>query len=215
MENHKKNFTEKFKDTVPFDPGYSKLAFSFIENITFTNQEYSKLKADHQKKFWLSKMEPTIIELINKSTSFYLGCLLWGGFIRYRFKDDPKEITGNTTKKLSEKEIQELDCAAEAKVIAQYIEIFDRDCKYFLKRPAKISLPIKNILENYIEFAKINENFKNTSKTNDVKLPKALLYFENMTNEQLDKLCENIYATIESGKIENLLKIEAEINKTT
>lgn len=201
------NISEKFKDTIPFDPGYSALSFSFIGNIALANQEYSKLKADHQKKFWLSKMEPTIVELINKSTSFYLGCLLWGGFIRNRFKDAPKNVSGNTTKELSQKELQELDCAAEAKAILNYIESFDRDCKYFLKRPAKISAPIVDVLENYIEFAKINENFKNVSTTNDVKLPHDLSHFEKLTNQQLDKLCEDIYATIASGKIENLLEI--------
>lgn len=197
-----------FKNNVPFDPGFSQLSFSFIENIQVVNNEYSKLKAAHQKKFWLMKFEPTIIELINKCSAFYLGCLLWGGFIHNRFKDNPREIDGNNTKNLSVEEQQELDCAIEAKAILQYLESFDRDCKFFLKRPAKFPSIIKDILKNYVEFAQINNNFLGVNKTDDIKLPKILEHFNNFSNPQLDNLCEKIYSAIDSGKIEALLEID-------
>lgn len=121
-----------FDKNVPFDPGFSPLSFSFIENINIVSQDYNRLKANHQKKFWLLKFEPTLIELINKSSAFYLGCMLWGGFIHERFKDNPKEISGNNTKGMSEKELKELDCASESKAILKYIDNINRDYKYFL-----------------------------------------------------------------------------------
>lgn len=196
-----------FDKSVPFDPGYSKISFSFIEEIAYVTEGYNQIRANHQKKFWLAKFEPTIIELINKSSAFYLGCMLWGGFLHYRFKNEPKEISGNNTNKMSEKEIQELDCALEAKAILKYIENFDRDCKYFLKRPAKIEPITKEILENYIEFAAINNNFAGVNSTNNIKLPKIIEHFNDLSNEQLDNLCEKIYTIIESGRIEKLLDL--------
>lgn len=197
----------KFGKTIPFDPGFSNISFSFIENIQVANQEFNKLKANHQKKFWLTKFEPLIIDFINNNAAFYLGCILWGAFIYYRFKENPKEISGNATKELNEKELQELDCAKEVKATIEYMKIFDRDCKYFLNRSANIPQLTKEILENYIEFAQLNDNFKNTFKTNDVKLPKAVEHFEHLSIEQLDELYKEIYNAINSNKIETLLKI--------
>lgn len=197
----------KFDTTVPFDPGFSAISFSFIENIEVAKREFSQLKVSHQKKFWLMKYEPVIVEFIEKSTAFYLGCMLWGSFIHFRFKDSPKAITGNTTDELNTVELKELDCATEAKAILEYIKSFDRDCKYFLGRSAKIAPVIKEILENYVEFAGINNNFIGVKTTNDIKIPNAFTHFEKMTPEQLDELCQNIYSVIDSNKIENLLKI--------
>ena len=196
-----------FDKSVPFDPGYSRISFSFLEQISYITANYQQLKATHQKKFWLAKLEPSIIESIDKSSAFYLGCMLWGGFIHSRFKDSPKEILGNNINKMSESELQDFDCAVEVKAILEYIESFNRDCKYFFQRPAKISPVIKEILENYIEFAQINNNFIGITNTSDIKLPKALDYFKNLSNEQLDALCDKIYAAIDLGKIEKLLDI--------
>lgn len=198
---------KNFDKSVPFDPGFSQISFSFIENIKAADADFNSLKANHQKKFWLAKFEPMLIEFINKSTAFYLGCMLWGGFIRYRFKDEPKEISGNNTVDLSEKELQELDFTLEVKAILEYLQSFDRDCKYFLKKPSGVSPLITEILESYIEFAKINENFIDVKKTGDVKVPQSIEHFKNLSNQQLDNLCEKIYSAIDSGKIETLLKL--------
>lgn len=196
-----------FNKNVPFDPGFSAISFSFIENIKMANEDFSSLKANHQKKFWLTKFESTLIQFINKASAFYLGCMLWGGFIHYRFIDNPKEISGNNTTDLSEQELLELDCAIEVKAILEYIKDFDRNCKYFLKRQIKVSPLINEILENYIEFAKLNNNFINMNKTNEIKLPKAFEHFKTLSHEQLNNLCEKIYSAIESEKMSDLLEL--------
>lgn len=203
-------YMQKFDTTVPFDPGFSSISFSFSENIQVAKHEFFQLKASHQKKFWLIKYEPVLVEFIEKSTAFYLGCMLWGAFIHFRFSQSPKAITGNTTDELNAAELKELDCASEAKAILEYIKSFERDCKYFLSRSARITPQIIEILENYIEFARINNNFIGVKTTSDIKIPKAFTHFEKMTQEQLDELCENIYSVIESNKIEDLLKIKLE-----
>jgi len=197
---------DKFEKGVPFDPGYSQYSFSFLENIAYITQEYSQLKTNHQKKFKLNLIEPTIIDLINKCTAFYLGCILWGGFIHCRFKDNPKEITDNNTKGLTKEDLKELDCAEETKFMLKYIEQLDKDCKYFLRRPAKITDSIVEILKSYNEFVELNNNFVDVNQTNEVKLPHTLDHFKNLTNEQLDSLYSQISKAIESGKIENLLE---------
>jgi len=197
----------KYKKTVPFDPGYSKISFSFLSNIDYVLGDYYQLKTIQQKKFKLSRLENSIIEMINKSTAFYLGCQLWGGFLKSRFKDSPKEISGNHTATLSGKELEELDCSTETNFILQFIESYDKDCKYFLKKPAKISPFILEILKSYNEFAKLNNQFVGVNKTDEIKLPKALEHFNNLTNGQLDGLYDKILATIASGKIEGLLEL--------
>lgn len=201
------NNVDDFHKTVPFDPGYSPLSFSFMENIAYVTGDYNQLKAMHQKKFKLSQLEPAILDLISKNASFYLGCMLWGGFLSSRFKDAPKEISGNHTLKLSDEAKASLDCADEAKFSLQYIEFFDKDCKYYLKKPAKVSDFVKEILNNYIEFAQINDNFINVTKTSDIKLPKAFSHFDKLTSKQLDELREKIKEVIAAGKIEKLLDI--------
>lgn len=198
---------EDFSKSVPFDPGYYKISFSFMEQILILTSTYNQLKVHHQKKFQLTRLEPYILELINKSTAFYLGCILWGGFIHFRFKNDPKEITGNNTQDLSEKELQKLDCGTEAKAILEYIKEHDRDCKYFLGRNAKIPNDIPEILNCYIEFAKTNENFIKTYNTKDIKIPDCIKHFGNLSQNELDELCEKINEAIDSNKIENLLEL--------
>lgn len=196
-----------FTKSVPFDPGYSKLAFSFVEQVAFLTNAYNQTKAPHQRKFQLCRLESAILDLIKKSTAFYLGCMLWGGFLKERFKDSPKEILGNNTKEMSAEELQELDCANEVKLIFQYIENFDRDCKYILKKPASVPVFILEVLRSYVEFANINKNFININRTDEIKLPKSLQHFEKLSKAQLDELCDKIYAIIDSGKIEKLLDL--------
>ena len=206
-EEEERNFMHNFEKSVPFDPGYSKISFSFLSNVDYVMGDYYQLKTIHQKKFKLSQLEKSITEMITKSTAFYIGCQLWGGFLSARFKDSPKEITGNHAFNLKGQELEELDCCIETNFILDFIQAFDKDCKYYLKKPAKISPVIIEILKSYNEFAELNKHFVGVKKTSDIKLPKALGHFKNLTNEQLDSLYDQILKAIESGKIENLLEI--------
>lgn len=190
-----------FETAVPFDPGYAEKAFSFIDAIKTTQDCYKQLKTKAQKKAWLPQAEEQVVKLIELNSAFYLGCILWGGFLANRFKDSPKEITGNTTLDLSEEEKNDLDCAADAKAALEYIKNFDRDCKYFLRRGMKIRPVVKEIYENYIEFAELNKQFVDVRTTADVKTPKAIEHFKDLSNDMLDVLCESIYMIINTEKL--------------
>lgn len=186
-----------FEKTVPFDPGYAPMAFSFIERIQTVKDCYAQLESNAQKKAWLPQVEPQIIKLIELHAAFHLGFILWGGFLAYRFKDGPKEISGNTTQGLSQEELVDLDCAVDAKAALEYIKNFDRDCKYFLRHHMKLSPKIKGIYESYIEFAELNNQFVDVKTTDDVKVPKAIEHFKDLSDDQLDELCDKIYEIIE------------------
>lgn len=190
-----------FETTVPFDPGYAEKAFSFIEAIKTTQGCYAQLTSNSQKKIWLPQAEPEILKLIELNAAFYLGCILWGGFLANRFKDSPKEISGNTTLDLGEQEKSELDCAADAKAALEYIKGFDRDCKYFVRRPMKIKPIIKKIYESYVEFAELNNQFVDVRTTSDIKVPNAVAHFKDLSNDQLDVLCESIYMIINTEEL--------------
>lgn len=198
---------QDFEKNVPFDPGYSKISFSFLSNIDFVMGDYYQLKTPHQKKFKLMQIEKSVRDLIIKSTAFYLGCLLWGGFLSSKFKDDPKEITGNYAEKLTEEEAKEVDYSTETKFILQFVESFEKDCRYHLKKSAQIPSVITEILKNYNEFVQLNSQFRGIKKTSDIKLPKALAHFSKLSEKQTDELYDKIMSTIESGKIEGLLEI--------
>lgn len=199
---------EKFGETVPFDPGYSKISFSFISNIEQIIREFNSLKTMQQKKFKLLRTEPKITDMLEKSVAFYLGCLLWGAFLKSRFKNEPKEISGNYTLALSMQEQFELDCAQETKFMLAFIEQFKRDCKYYLSKPARIPDFWVEILNAYDEFAVINNNFTSTKTTDDIKLPKLTEHFENLSETQLDEVCAKIEDIISSAKIERLFEID-------
>lgn len=198
---------QKFSTAVPFDPGYSSISFHFLDDIDALIQDYTKFKSNHQKKFWLATGETKILDLIEKSTAFYLGCLLWGSFINLRFKDAPKPVEGSNIPNMSEEEFKEFDCAYEVNVILECIKFLDRDCKYFLNRPLKVKPIIVEILNEYADFAKINNNFRDIKITDDVKLPKFSQRFAKYSNSQLDELCDGIYSVIKNGKIEKLYEL--------
>lgn len=196
---------ETFKDKVPFDLGYSAIYVPIIGDIEAFAQEYSKLKASHQKKFWLVKFEPQVINLIEKNSAFYLGCMLWGGFLHFRFPN--KEITGNATANISEEERAKFDCAEEVKIVLNFIKNLDRDFVYLLKRHSKVSKFTREILENYVEFAQQNENFIDTKNTNNIKTPKGVEHFKDLSPEKLDELYAKIKNAINATDAKSLLGI--------
>ncbi len=75
---------------------------------------------------------------------------------------------------MSEEEFKDFDCAYEVKIIIDCIKFLDRDCKYILKRPFKIKPIITEVLNNYVDFAQINNNFRTTKITSDIKFTKIL-----------------------------------------
>jgi len=197
----------KYEQGVPFDPGYSSISVYLPEHAIPFLQEMESLKAPHQKKFRLSTGEKALKSLINISRAFYLGCMLWGAYVHYRFKDSPRNILDNPYIKLNEEEAGKVNVNQEIDFTKEFLIRIDKDYKYFLKKPLDIDKNISEILESYREFANINNNFLKTASTSDIKIPNSLKHIQNLSNAELDILHDKIYEVIKSEKLDNLLSL--------
>jgi len=195
----------EFLEGVPFDPGYEDLTIPFSFTAESVQFELSKYKAINQKKFRYRALEPVISAAITKVTAFYLGCILWAGYISCKFKSSPKKILNNPFLNIPQEKIDQLDFLDEVECLSNYFEKFEKDCRYFLGRSANIDPGYKTIVENYKEFLTLNNNFLQTTETSDIKLPEGFKYIEKMDEAQLDELYGKIRGAIQSGKIETLL----------
>lgn len=195
------------ENKIPFDPGFYKLKTSFPNDAHLYIDNISKLKSKHQINFKLVSFETSILKSIKQFASICLGCVLWGGFIHCRYKNNPKEIIGNPAFELAEEDLEKLDHTYEADYILELVENLDKQCRYHLKRPLKSGSEAINILNVYKKFILINNNFINTLSTADVKLPEELNHFYNIEEAELEKLKNLIFEIIESGQAEDILKI--------
>ena len=136
-------------DKVTFDPGFSQFSVKIPPEIHLILDKIKNLKQLHQKKFEFQKLEMQLIPLIKICASIYLGCLLWGSYLYYRYKDNPKEIYGNSVKESG----SENDCAKEIDFILEIIDKMDKAGNYYLKRPFKIDKNLIVYFKTYREFA--------------------------------------------------------------
>ncbi len=196
-----------FEKSVPFDPGFGANVYDLRENAEAVAFEISKYKSPHQKKFYFSRFEPALMNIINNNAGFYLGCILWGAYIHFRFKDNPKAISGNSYLDISDEEIININFTQNIDFIINYLPKFDKDCKYFLGKPSGVNKDIIKILENYREFVLLNNGFLRTTNTSDVKIPKDFNYLEEKSSEELDSLYTKIDAVIQTGKLEEILSL--------
>ncbi|MDD3150038.1 MAG: hypothetical protein PHV68_04315 [Candidatus Gastranaerophilales bacterium] len=195
---------QDYKNDVPFDPGFAPYVENFSANIEAIYTEIARQKSHNQKKFTFKRFLPIIQNLIKNQASFYLGCLLWAGFCRYRFNES-KEFIGNSFLNLSQEELEKYDFSAEINFFIDYIEKFTGETAYYLGKPIKLEPIIFEIAQNYKIFLEINNNFIETRVTADIKLPEKLDYFKNLSKDSLDEIEEKIYNAIQHKNIEMLL----------
>jgi hypothetical protein len=81
-------------EKVLFDPGFSQFTIIFPRNVYNYLDEIASLKQNHQKKFAFSQLENQIMPIIKRCASFYLGCILWGSYLFWKYKNDVREIEG-------------------------------------------------------------------------------------------------------------------------
>lgn len=196
----------KYQDGIPFDPGYAPYYVDFYTHIGPLYAEIKKIKAIHQKKFKLSMFKSEIEKIINSSTAFYLGCMLWGAYIACRFKDTQIPLLDNHMLKLDTNSFDHAAIQENLTLKTELIKDIKRDYQYFLKTSLNIDNKILDILDTYKEFAILNSDFINTHNSSDVILPEKLNYFKDLNNEELDKLESLIMEIIGKGKLELLLE---------
>lgn len=194
---------------VNFDPGFYKFSLAFPEGIPDMLEEIASLKQPHQKKFQFQRVESYIVPFIKNTAYIYLGCILWGSYLHYRHRDNPAVITGNVMKEIEIPEGQEKDFnyAADVDYALFSIEKLDKASVYYLKRPLNFDKKLKEFLRAYREFILLNGGFRQLNTTDEIKIPDSFSFFSDYTSQQLDELKDNIYKTIESGRLDGLVRL--------
>lgn len=151
-----------------FDPGYSASVARVSGNIEYMYSAFSSIPSVKQKRFQFSVLYPKFLKAIDLNAAFYLGCMLWGVYL----KSNPgKEIINNPC---LDTEFDD-DSFYEIDFLYNFIkEGFNRDCKYYLNKTCTINPLYLKILEIYREFLSLNKGFINVKKTDDILLPQKL-----------------------------------------
>ncbi|MEI3254174.1 MAG: hypothetical protein V8R83_02490 [Candidatus Gastranaerophilaceae bacterium] len=191
-----------FSKGVLFDPGYSKYTLPFSQNINAAYNMILSIKAPHQRKFKFQMVYPQLLKLLEHTISFYLGCLLWATFISKNFKDNPKEILDNHY--IGQK-IKEDEMLFEVNYAIGYIEKLKKDCKYYLGKTCNLPDDWMQIMQLYKEFLMVNEFLVNAKSSADIKLPLAI---KEPSQDDLNKILEQIELVVKSGELKELFKVK-------
>lgn len=194
-----------FSKGVLFDPGYSKYTLPFSQNIDAAYNMILSIKAPHQRKFKFQMVYPQLLKLLEHTISFYLGCLLWATFISKNFKDNPKEILDNHY--IGQK-IKEDEMLFEVNYAIGYIEKLKKDCKYYLGKTCNLPDDWMQIMQIYKEFLMVNEFLVEAKSSADIKLPLAI---KEPSQDDLNKILEQIELVVKSGELKELFKVKKPI----
>ena len=187
-------------NTVAFDPGYGQYLTSFINTIEYMYGEINKFKNLGQKKFKFKTYYPQILALIEQNTAFYLGCMLWAIYVK---SQNNATLTGNHC--LGQEYNEELELM-EINYMIEFINHFNKDTKYYLNKTFDYSSEKMEILEIYIEFAKLNEGFVNSKMSDDIKLPSSI---KIPSEENINKIYDTISkSVIPTGDFEKLYTLK-------
>ena len=198
------NSDDQKQNTVPFDPGFAPYVLVFSTTYEYMQTEIRKFKNATQRKMKYKVFEPGLMKLCDNLTAFYLGCMLYGGYIKNKYKDTPKEIDGNDFWGLDVENCRNSDVTIEVNALDKFIKTNDKNP--FATR--KINPKYADIVDNYIEFLELNNYFTNIKLTSDIKLPKAFKFIDKLAEKNIDKILETINDAISAKKIEKLLNSE-------
>ena len=184
------------KNTIKFDPGFAPIIIDSIGQVGYTYYMFSAVKNVKIKRQNFMTVSIKLEKFLKENVSFYLGCLLWAGYICLF----DKEIEGN---KLLGEETSEEEYTSEINFLIDFIEKqYPRDYKYFKNKnyePDKRYLPI---LKAYKEFLILNNGFVNCSRTSQVVMPSCL---KKITQKDGELIYNKIQAAISSKNLKELL----------
>lgn len=108
------------------------------------------------------------LELFNNNLGFYVGCLMWAGYIKTQPEQD---ILNNNC---LGGEYNEEENISDVDFMIKFLELLPKDMKYFLGMDYEINPDDIKILEMYKEFLTINKGFVNSKKNTDILLPAGM-----------------------------------------
>lgn len=152
-------------------------------------------------------LDKTVQKALQSTLGFWVGCILWGGYIKYKFKNTPKAISGNSFLELKKEDIPDFAYNTEFDEMEKYIENFAKNTKYYTGVNASLPASYKNILEEYKSFIDLNEHFLQTRTTADIKIPPRFEFLAQYSDSQLDKLGAEIVQIITKGDLSSFLEL--------
>ena len=186
---------------VPFDLGFGQFTLVFSTTYFYMEAEVRKFKNINQRKMKYKSLEPSIMKLCDNLISFYFCGMLYGAYLKNKYKTEPKEILGNDFLELSIEDCKNGDVIIEAQSLEKFIKSNPQNP--FASR--KINPKYNFIIDNYIEFLEINNYFTKVKTTEDIKIPKGLSYINRYGAEKLNTLLDTLLDCINSKKIEKIL----------
>ena len=188
--------TEKFDFTegAQFDPGFIGYLNAFVPSIEYIYQNLYRFKNFNQKKMQFKMQYNKIVHLIETYIGFYLGCMLWAVCI----KDLDKPVLNNLCYGI---EYDENETIGEADFVKKYIEKFQKDVKYYLGQDYKIDGFMMKVLDEYMEFLKLNKGFTSVQNTSDIQLNKEMT---KLSQAEKDSILNTIADVVETGNFKEL-----------
>lgn len=182
----------KSEDEVLFDPGYSSSVARVSGNIEYLYSAFSGIPSLKQKKFQFSILYPKFLKAIDLNVAFYLGCMLWGVYLK-SLKN--KKIVNNPC---FGTEFDD-DCFYEVDFLVNFIRNgLNRDSKYYLNKTYTANPLYFTILENYREFLSLNRGFVDVGKTDDVLLPNT---FKTPNDKDIKEIYNIIHSAVEKDDL--------------
>lgn len=200
-----------FEKGAPFDPGYAPYLIPFLPAVQVAKAELAGMKNFGQKKLRFKILNKVTQKALLSTLGFWVGCILWGGFIKYKFQSMPKEITGNSFIGLSKEDIEEFEYSGEFEAIIDYLDNYAKDMKYYTGVSGKLPDVYRTIVEEYKQFIQLNDNFLNAKTTQDIKVPPKFEFLAQYSEQNLDELYSQIMQVIESKDLSEFLRMDLPI----
>lgn len=192
----------KSENEVLFDPGFSASVARVSGNIEYMYSAFTSIISAKQKKFQFSILYPKFLKAIEENVAFYLGCMLWGVYLK---SIQGKEIINNPclNTEFDDESYFEVD------FLLRFVkEGLNRDVKYYLNK-TYVSNPLYiKILENYREFLTANKGFIGVQKTDDICIPTAL---KTPSKADIEEIYNCIYSAVQNDDVSVLFNVADKI----
>ena len=187
---------------VLFDPGYSASVARVSGNIEYMYSAFQAIISLKQKKFQFSMLFPKLSKAIDLNVAFYLGCMLWGVYLKSL---GAKKIINNPCfgTEFGDDSFEEIDFLMNFSFL-----FLNRDAKYYLNKTYSPNPLHLSILETYREFLAINKGFVDVENTEDILLPKSL---KIPSKSDTEEIYNTISEAVKNEDLEILFKVSSMI----
>ncbi len=192
-----KNFDAK----IPFDPGYAPCVIYFMPLYENGIAELNSIKNFNQKRLKYKMLLPFLDKALKSTMGFWVGCILWAVYIKYSCSN--KEIEGNNFLNVKREDLKNYLYEQEFELIENYIKDYAKNVKYYTGANAALDDKYLEVVRDYREFIKLNNNFLNTKTTDDICLGEK--FIKNYTKKDLDDIVKKIDDAINSCDLTKFL----------